>query len=375
MIESGRSPHLMTVRHQNGQYPIILGRGLLDQPFQWPVKGLTDARTCIISDRTVMQLYGSTLEASLSKSGLRSLSAFTFKPGEPAKSFPTAQRLIRHLASCGMSRNDVIIALGGGVTGDLAGFAAAIYMRGIRYVQIPTTLLAQADSSVGGKTAINLPEGKNLAGAFHAPSLVLCDLKTLDTLPQRHIGNGLAEIIKAAVIGDPSLFRFLETHQARIAGSGNRAELEKALLTAIRLKAAIVEKDERETDARMILNLGHTFAHGLETVTGYRVLLHGEAVGLGMLAATRMACRLGICDESVFSRIRSLMLLSGLPVRCPAVDMQSVIDTMFRDKKARSGLLRFVLPVSIGSVVIRETDNTELAAQALSDLIQPGIAR
>lgn len=358
----------MTVHHRNGQYPIIIGRGLLDQPSQWPLKSLSEARACIISDRTVMRLYGSTLEASLSQCGVRTLPPFAFKPGESAKSFATLQRLIRHLASCGMSRNDFIVALGGGVTGDLAGFSAAIFMRGIACILIPTTLLAQADSSVGGKTGINLPEGKNLAGAFHAPSLVLCDLETLETLTQRHIRNGLAEIIKAAVIGDTSLFEFLETHQGCITEPGNRAKLEQALHAAIRLKVAIVEKDEREADTRMILNLGHTFAHGLETATGYRTFLHGEAVGLGMLAAARMAGYMKICNEDVFSRIRSLMLSCGLPVRCPPVDVRFTIDSMFRDKKARSGRLRFVLPVSIGSVMIRETDDMRLAARALNDL-------
>ena len=269
-----------------------------------------------------------------------------------------------------MSRNDYIVALGGGVTGDLAGFAAAVYMRGIRFIQIPTTLLAQADSSVGGKTGVNLPAGKNLAGAFHAPSLVICDPDTLDTLPLRHIRNGLAEIIKMAIIGDACLFEFLETHAGTIISPAGRPQLLQALKSACALKCKTVEEDERETGVRIRLNLGHTFAHGIECVAGYRELLHGEAVALGILAAARMAVAMSLCPPTVAERIEKLLERIGLPVHLPHLDRQAILNAISRDKKSRSGVLRLVLPEKIGSVVLVENPDLRLIDRIMMEQIQ-----
>lgn len=346
------------VSHSNGSYDLLIGRDLLGDTATYLPVDLYDSRPCIVGDFSVLKLFESTLAQSLQTAGFRLLPTFGFKPGERSKSFANLTRLLEHLAQSGVTRHDFLIALGGGVTGDLAGFAAAVYMRGIRFVQIPTTLLAQADSSIGGKTGVNLRSGKNLAGSFHAPALVLCDLKTLDTLPKKQMRNGLAEIIKMAVIGKPELFSFIELHSKTILLAKQRETLVTALCEAVRLKSDIVEKDEKETGLREALNLGHTFAHGLECVTGYRTLLHGEAVALGLLAAAHLAVNLSLCDTALPVRIRTLLQQVGLPVKLPGIGISQVIDSMTRDKKIRSGTLRFVLPRGIGSVVT--TDVAEL---------------
>ena len=347
-------PFHLTVTHGSGKYEVVIGHKILQHLPALLPKTATSSRYCLVADRTVHSLYGSTLSSLLRDAGRQLLPPFEFIPGERSKTVSSLTRLLQHLASIGMCRNDIIIALGGGVTGDLAGFAAAIYMRGIPYIQIPTTLLAQADSSIGGKTGINLPQGKNLVGAFHAPLLVMSDLSTLDTLPLRHIRNGLAEIFKMAVIGDLTLFEFLETHAGQLTLSSDRSDLIHALIAACKQKCDIVERDEKESGIRTILNLGHTFAHGFECVVGYGKLLHGEAVGLGILAACRLAVTLSVCSEDLTDRVRDLLTALGLPTKIPAMDVTAVMDVMLRDKKSRSGTIRFVLPESIGRVKIVE---------------------
>ncbi len=347
------------VKHACGSYSVVTGVNILHELPGLLPKNLVSGRACIVADTTVARLYEKTVSDILEKADIKMLPAFRFRPGEKSKSFSTLQRLLTHMASIGTLRNDFIVALGGGVTGDLAGFAASIYMRGISFIQIPTTLLAQADSSIGGKTAINLTQGKNLVGTFHAPELVICDLKTLDTLSTRHIRNGLAEIIKMTIIGDPECFEYLEQHARTITRKNNRHKLAYALKAACRLKCRIVEKDEKESGIRTWLNLGHTFGHAMECSAGYGKLMHGEAVGMGILAAGMLAVRLSICHPDDVERIRSLLLQTGLPVRPPDLNLKDVMINMTLDKKNRSGLQRLVLPEKIGKVTL--VDNVDRA--------------
>lgn len=354
------------VKHSAGVYPVIIGDSTLSLLPTLIPDTLKSCRICVVTDRRVAQLYKQQISEILNASGMTQLEPFVFQPGEKSKSLPTLKRLLIHLSEHQLTRTDLILGLGGGVTGDLSGFAASVFMRGIPHIQIPTTLLAQADSSVGGKTGINLPTGKNLIGSFHAPSLVICDLKTLDTLPQRHIRNGFAEIIKMALLGDADLFEFLEKHAASILQKHARAELMHALVTANKLKSKIVEQDEKEHGIRIFLNLGHTFAHGLEHIDGYRTLLHGEAVAIGLLAATRLSVSLSICQKDIFDRLKNLLERTGLPTQIHHFDKKSILEVMNRDKKNRSGKLQIVLPQHIGQVTVVEDVEPKLLIQSLN---------
>jgi 3-dehydroquinate synthase len=240
------------------------------------------------------------------------------------------------------------LALGGGVVGDLAGFAAATYLRGVPYVQVPTTLLAQVDSSVGGKTGINHQEGKNLIGAFYQPRLVLIDVTALASLPRRELIAGLAEVIKYGIIEDPTLFNFLEKDIESLLAL-NRERLIQTITTSCTIKARIVEKDEREDDYRAVLNFGHTIGHALEAATGYSRLLHGEAIGVGMVKAAALSVQEGFCDQRSFERVRKLVKKAGLPLEIPSgVSMQSLIQGMEVDKKSAEGKIKFVMCTGIG---------------------------
>lgn len=357
--------HTQNVAHADGVYRVVIGHSVLPMlPDLIPDTG-NRSRTCIVTDGRVAGLYENSVSGILKHAGIEQTASFTFPPGEKAKSFSILKRLLYHLARHGITRTDCIIGLGGGVTGDLAGFAASIYMRGISHVLIPTTLLAQADSAIGGKTGINLPFGKNLVGSFHAPVLALCDLKTLDTLPQRHIRNGFAEIVKMALLGDPALFEFLEIHAGSITHMRGRAELTHALIASNRLKCQIVEQDEKESGIRIHLNLGHTFAHGLECLAGYRKLLHGEAVAIGLIAATRLAVTLSICQKDVLDRLTLLLERTGLPVQAQGLNTQAITEILLRDKKNRSGKLRLVLPESIGRVIVVDDIDPALVTRCI----------
>ena len=347
----GRVKRSLEVKHQGGSYRIEFGVGLLEQVADHLPAHLKESRFVVVTDRTVAGYYLDKATESLKKAGVTALEPFVFAPGERSKSLATYQRLLNHLCSVGMSRNDFIFALGGGVAGDLAGFAAASFMRGIPFIQCPTSLLAQADSSIGGKTAINLPAGKNLVGAFHFPELVIIDPLTLDTLPMRHRWNGFAEIIKIALIRDEELFQFIEIVSSYIMDPTHVDELEQIIFAAIRLKAEIVEEDEREKGIRTWLNLGHTFGHALEKIVGYGKLLHGEAVGLGMLMACDMALERGICDPDLPERLEYLLYKSNLPTAIPGnITQADLLKFMKLDKKSVSGRQRFVLPVRPGEV-------------------------
>ena len=345
-------------------YDVVVGRGLLSQagariaPF---VRG----RTVVVSDETVATLHGPVLTASLEAVGVRT-EMVAVPPGEASKSFAELERLIDRLLATGLDRKDVIVALGGGVVGDLAGLAAALYMRGIDFVQVPTTLLAQVDSSVGGKTAIDTPRGKNLVGAFHQPRLVLADIDVLKTLPERQLRSGWAEVLKHGLICDAVFFDWLAGEGATGA-TGDPTALERAVVRSIEIKSAIVGEDEREAGRRTLLNLGHTFGHALEAALGFGDgLAHGEAVALGCAMAFRFSARLGVCDPAEAWRAATVIAAAGLPTRLAEVGRfgaDALIGRMAGDKKAEGGALTLVLARRIGEAfVARDVDAATLRA-------------
>lgn len=340
-------------------YPILIGGGLLLEAPQHLMQALPGARFAIVAD-WALSAYAHDLERSLSQHGLL-LGEICFVPsGEGSKSFSELDRVCNALLNLGIERNHAVIALGGGVIGDLAGFAAAIVKRGVRLVQMPTTLLAQVDSSVGGKTGINSRHGKNLIGAFHQPSLVLADLAVLESLPVREFGAGYAEIVKYGALGDAVFFEWLESNGGRVFARDSDA-LTHAILRSCQMKAAIVGRDERETGDRALLNFGHTFGHAVEAWAGYSgALLHGEGVALGMVLAAQFSEAQRLCGGGVAARLKAHLSEFGLPTdfrslyaqvgRMPKLD--DLLAFMEQDKKVRDGQLTLVLLRSIGDAYI-----------------------
>jgi len=293
------------------------------------------------------------------------------EPGEKHKSLASVEKLLRQMAQADGDRGSLLIAFGGGIVGDVGGFLAAIYMRGIHYVQVPTTFLAQVDSSVGGKTGVNLPEGKNLVGSFNHPLAVFADIGVLATLPDRELRAGLMESVKAGIIRDRTLVRFMEEHVEDVLGRDAKA-LEKVIAASIRMKAGVVNRDERENGLRMILNLGHTVGHALEQVTGYKTLLHGEAVGWGMIAALYLARQRGTITGGQFERLERLIHLYG-PLPLLKLRAKKVVSATGGDKKNVGGVRRFVLPIGIGDAgVVEDVTPAELEAAAVYMLAQAG---
>jgi 3-dehydroquinate synthase len=287
--------------------------------------------------------------------------ALFLEPGEKHKSLASVEKLLRQMAQAGGDRGSLLIAFGGGIVGDVGGFLTAIYMRGIPYVQVPTTFLAQVDSSVGGKTGVNLPEGKNLVGSFHQPLAVFADIGILGTLPDRELRAGLMESVKAGIIRDRALVRFMEEHVDDVLGRDARA-LEKVIAASIRMKAGVVNKDEHEKGLRMILNLGHTVGHAIEQATHYKALLHGEAVGWGMVAALYLGRKRGTISSQQFARLESLIHLYG-PLPPLKLRVAKVVAATGADKKNVGGVKRFVLPVGIGDAgVVEDVTAPELEA-------------
>jgi shikimate kinase/3-dehydroquinate synthase len=327
-------------RVQTQPYDVLIAEGVLEQAgVRLAGAGLDPGRCIVITNSTIVEHWAAKLIAALAVAGFEAR-VYTVPDGERHKTLTTASDLYHRLADDRMARDEVIIALGGGVIGDLAGFVAATWLRGVPFVQVPTSLLAMVDASIGGKVAVDLPQGKNLVGAFKPPALVITDPLSLRTLPGVEFRCGLAEVVKAAVIGDPALFE-------QLAGSGP-ATLTGMIADAIRLKVGVVERDPYETGERATLNLGHTFGHALELTSGYS-LRHGEAVGLGMIAAAELSAALGCCDHTLPARIRRVVERLGLPVDA-AFDPVDATAAMGTDKKRRSAGLRFVLPVRIGRV-------------------------
>lgn len=330
-------------------YPIHIGAGLLETfALADCVKG---SQVMLVSNETIAPLYLDKVRAQFENSG-KQCDTVILPDGEQHKTLQTLETIFDALLEKQHARTTTLIALGGGVVGDMVGFAAACYQRGVDFIQIPTTLLAQVDSSVGGKTAVNHPRGKNMIGAFHQPQLVLIDTDVLATLPDRELAAGYAEIVKYGLIRDPEFYAWLEENNAALLRRDPVA-LSEAIYRSCENKAQVVADDEREQGGRALLNLGHTFGHAIETATGYQTWLHGEAVAVGMLMAARMSARLGWLDENVESRLAALLETWGLPTSVPG-DMTSAqfLSLMAHDKKVLNGQLRLVLLRALGQAVV-----------------------
>ncbi|HEU0152096.1 MAG TPA: 3-dehydroquinate synthase [Arenimonas sp.] len=329
-------------------YPIRIGRGLLDAPEALAAL-VTGRHALVVTDGNVAPHYLARVQAALAG---KTLQVKVLPPGEQEKTLARFNELIATLAAMGASRDTTVIALGGGVVGDLAGFAAACWMRGVRFVQLPTTLLAMVDSSVGGKTAVDLPQGKNLVGAFHQPAAVLADTATLDTLPERELSAGLAEVVKYGAIADAGFFAWLEDN-AEALMARNPDALAHAIATSCRHKAGIVARDETEQGERMLLNFGHTFGHAIETEQAYGGLLHGEAIAVGMVLAARLSADRGRAPWSDTARLAALLERFDLPVALPAgLSAQALLAHMALDKKAVSGRIRLILWAGLGQAEV-----------------------
>lgn len=359
----------ITVKLKERSYRIEIAGGLLDETGTLARRATGDKsrRAVIVSNPTVHALYGARVSHSLGRAGFETRH-FLIGDGERYKTLRVAESLLTFLIEQRIERSDLIVALGGGVVGDLAGFVASAYLRGIRFIQVPTTLLAQIDSSIGGKTAVNHRLGKNLIGAFYQPSLVVIDTETLRSLPQREMRAGLYEAIKYGVIQDRRLFDRITREIGKLS-SYDETELEHLIARSCRIKADVVERDEREGNLRKILNFGHTVGHALEAVTSYRRFLHGEAVGHGMRAAARIAERLEMLSTRDRQAIDDAVESIGQLPRANTIALNDIISAMDRDKKAEAGRMVFVLPVEIGRVVIKSDVPPRIVRSALNDAL------
>ncbi len=345
-------------------YPIHIGRGLLDRP-----ELLTDAidgsSVLVVSNTTVAPLYLERVQQAIDRTGLRQ-DAVILEDGEEYKTLSAVEGIIDRLIEQRHDRKTTLIALGGGVVGDITGFAAAIYQRGVPFIQIPTTLLSQVDSSVGGKTGVNHPRGKNMIGAFHQPRCVIADTDTLDTLPDRELSAGMAEVIKYGLIHNADFFAWLEQHMPELMGR-DKSLLAKAIQVSCQTKAEIVAADEKEAGLRAILNLGHTFGHAIEAAMGYGNWLHGEAVAAGMIMATDLSERHGWIAPSVKQRSIALLQSANLPVSPPPeISPEQFLDAMAIDKKVDSGIIRLVLLKSLGQAFVSDDYQYSLLLHTLA---------
>jgi len=343
---------------KNKSYDIKISYDLLPNIGEFLAPLLVRPRVVVITDKTVEKYHLGTVVQSLVRSGV-DVSTFSITPGESSKDWVTLEMIIDWLLEQKIERNDLIVALGGGVIGDLVGFSASILKRGVRYVQVPTSLLAQVDSSVGGKTGINARSGKNLIGSFHHPELVLADVETLDTLDRREILAGYGEVVKYGLLGDLSFFEWLEQNAFALI-DGDLAIRIKAVQKCCEMKAGIVSRDERENGERALLNLGHTFCHALESATGYSDrLLHGEGVAMGCVLAFELSSRLGMCSQEDPSRVRAHLKSLGVKTDLSEIDGElpstdQLMALMAQDKKVINGKLRFILVNGIGHAIITE---------------------
>ena len=354
------------VKSRKENYSILVGSGLLKKSGRILASLGLKGKVMIVSQDLIAQHHLQTVLKSLNLAGYKTF-CHMLPQGEEGKSQEQLFRLVNNLMDNDFERRDTVLALGGGVVGDLSGFAAACYLRGISFINVGTTLLAQVDSSIGGKTGINLPQGKNLMGAFNPGRVVISDVDTLKTLPDRELKSSLAEVIKYGVIKDLKLFSYLDSNSGKILGKSS-VMLEKIVIASATIKAGVVSRDEFETKGeRMILNFGHTFAHGFEKALGYKKLMHGEAVAVGMVCASHMAARLGMISEKVALKVNQLIAKYQLPVSVASFQLTAneIMEAMQRDKKKNAGMLRFVLPVKIGKVVVREDIPEKLIREIL----------
>lgn len=346
-------------------YPIYAGPGALDDVGRAAADKGFRPPVAVIADDTVGSLYAPRVMHSLGEAGLESFAA-TFPAGETSKNLKTLASLYDKLAERRVERQSGVIALGGGVAGDMAGFAAATWLRGVPFIQVPTTLLAQVDAAVGGKVGIDHPSGKNLIGAFYQPRAVVIDTLTLKTLPRRQILAGLAEVIKHGVIRDAELFAKVDEWLEKLLDADETVYGEIVPWNC-RIKARVVEQDEREGGLRAILNFGHTVGHAVEAVLGYETLLHGEAVAIGMLAEAELGRRLGVTPPDAVDRLRTLLVKAGYPLEKPAVGTHALIEAMYLDKKVQKGVPRFVLPEDIGKVRVAPVERMDLVREVWED--------
>lgn len=352
----------LTVKLAERSYPIHIGVGLLTRA-DLILPHLKQKKVVVVSNTTVAPLYLDRLRSTLEKAGISVLPVI-LPDGERYKTWETLNLIFDSLLGAHCERSTTLIALGGGVIGDMGGFAAACYQRGMPFIQVPTTLLSLVDSSVGGKTAINHPLGKNMIGAFYQPKLVLADIATLDTLPDRELRAGLAEVIKYGLIRDPEFFVWLEGNMENLLAR-EREALAYAVYRSCENKAEVVAADERESGERALLNLGHTFGHAIETGLGYGEWLHGEAIAAGTLIAAELSKRLGWIDEAAVARIESLFLRAGLPVYGASLGASRYLELMRHDKKVQDGKLRLVLLEDIGKAVIFDGADEETIRAAI----------
>lgn len=344
--------------HASRKYDVKIGSGLLETLGTEVFSVCKPAKAAIISDSNVYPLYGEIVKTSLEAAGINTV-FYVFPAGEQRKNGNTYLEILNFLAENRLTRSDCIIALGGGVVGDMAGFAAATYLRGIPYIQVPTTLLAAVDSSVGGKTAIDLPAGKNLAGAFYQPALVLCDIDALKTLPEDIFKDGCAEVIKYAVLYDPQLFSHLQQH-------GLAFSQEWVIARCVELKRDVVMEDEFDTGARMKLNLGHTFAHGIEVGSDF-TLTHGKAVAIGMAMIGRAAEKLGLCTGETAQSIENILNIFGLPTGTK-LSAETILSYALSDKKRAGGTVNLIVPEAIGNCKI-----SPISVEKLQAFIEAGM--
>ncbi|WP_380052130.1 3-dehydroquinate synthase [Falsihalocynthiibacter sp. SS001] len=354
-------------------YDIKIGEGLLAQSGALIAPMLRRPNVAILTDENVAAVHLASLQAGLSEAGVTS-TALALPAGESTKSWPHFSRAVEWLLDAKVERNDVVIALGGGVIGDLAGFAAAVLRRGVRFVQIPTSLLAQVDSSVGGKTGINAPQGKNLIGAFHQPSLVLADIDVLDSLAPRDFLSGYGEVVKYGLLGDANFFEWLEKNAPEMA-AGDKTKRAYAVKRSCEMKAEIVARDETEQGDRALLNLGHTFCHALENATGYSDrLLHGEGVAIGCALALETSARLGLCSQEDPSRLRAHLREMGMKadiaeIEGPLPDAEGLLALMGQDKKVVDGQIKFILTHGIGLAFVSPKTDTDVVLGVLRDAL------
>jgi 3-dehydroquinate synthase len=347
------------VETPSAKYDVVAGSGLVETLARRieRVAGKLPRRVFVLSSAPIWGLWGEAFQSSFDTPPI----VLFLPPGEEQKTIKNVETMLREMARASGDRGSLLIAFGGGIVGDVGGFLASIFMRGIPYVQVPTTFLAQVDSSVGGKTGVNLPEGKNLVGSFYHPLAVFADIGVLATLPERELRAGLMESVKAGIIRDRALVRFMEEHADSVLGRDPKS-LEKVIAASIRMKAGVVNKDERERGLRMILNFGHTVGHALEQATSYKLLLHGEAVGWGMVAALHLARQRGTISRAQFERLENLIHLYG-PLPALKLRVPKVVAATVGDKKNVGGVTRFVLPVGIGDAgVVEDVTPAELEA-------------
>ncbi|MBW4562024.1 MAG: 3-dehydroquinate synthase [Mojavia pulchra JT2-VF2] len=350
-------------------YEIAIAPSSLDQLGQHMTSLKLGNKVLLVSNPTIFKHYGERAVASLKAEGFE-VASCTLPPGERYKNLNSIQKLYDAALEKRLERSSTIVALGGGVIGDMAGFAAATWLRGINVVQVPTTLLAMVDSAIGGKTGVNHPQGKNLIGAFHQPRLVLIDPDVLKTLPMREFRAGMAEVIKYGVIWDAELFAQMEASKNLNQLRYIKPELIESILTrSCQAKADVVSKDEKEAGLRAILNYGHTIGHAVESLTGYRLVNHGEAVGIGMVAAGEIAVELGMWQKQDAERQNALIQKAGLPTQLPSgVDIEAIVEALQLDKKVKAGKVRFVLPTQIGVVTVTDEVPSDTIRQVLQKM-------